>query len=203
MVFLTTGTHEPFDRLVKAIDDWAGSRSDVEVFGQIAVRAGSYTPRNFPWVERLSATKYRQQVEKTYMMVAHAGMGSIIAALTVHRPILVLPRRGYLNETRNDHQFATAQKFMAKTGVYVAMNETELLEQLDEAWHRRYALAVTEEIPRFADDQLIKALQGLVHSGRATGSGQLLPGAKETDTCDRPGEMQMAVRIERSRVRSG
>jgi len=193
MLFLTTGTHEPFDRLVKAIDDWAYRRSDVEVFGQIAVRDGrTYLPRNFPWVRSLTAIEYRQQVEKSYLLVAHAGMGSIIAAMTACRPIVLLPRRGHLNETRNDHQFATAMKLRSKRGIHVAMDETELHQKLDEAWQLRLVSEDVSRIAPFADDGLIRALEELIHFDQPGGSGQEKPGSGLTNKQQRGFGSQLA-----------
>ena len=64
-------------------------------------------------------------------IVAHAGMGSILTALEYGKPILVMPRRGDLRETRNDHQVATAQRFRGLPHVAVAFDEQELVEKLD------------------------------------------------------------------------
>jgi exopolysaccharide biosynthesis glucuronosyltransferase PssE len=65
------------------------------------------------------------------VVVAHAGMGTIISALEVGRPILVLPRREHLGETRSDHQLATADQFARMDAVVVANDEAELIEKLD------------------------------------------------------------------------
>ena len=48
-------------------------------------------------------------------------------------PIVVMPRRGALRETRNDHQIATAVALSAQGRVSVAMDETELAGVLDAA----------------------------------------------------------------------
>ena len=44
-------------------------------------------------------------------IVAHAGMGTILTALEIGKPLLVMPRRAALGEHRNDHQLATARRF--------------------------------------------------------------------------------------------
>ena len=44
MIFLTIGSHEPFDRLVRYVDEWCAERGrDDAVFGQITKRA-EYIP---------------------------------------------------------------------------------------------------------------------------------------------------------------
>ncbi len=88
------------------------------------------------------------------LIVAHAGMGSILTALELGRPILVMPRLGARRETRNDHQVATARRFRALGHVAVAFDEHELVEALD-----RGSRVVPERISDRASTQLIDALR--------------------------------------------
>lgn len=162
VIFLTIGSHEPFDRLVQAVDAWAGARPGVEVFGQITERVnGAYVPKNFPWVAKIAPAEYQAKVEAADFLVAHAGMGSIITALRAAKPIVVLPRRGHLAETRNDHQFATANKLASKPGVFVALAENELAGQLD-AVRAQIGSINTALISPFAEDRLIGALRDMI-----------------------------------------
>ena len=48
VIFLTIGSMFPFDRLVRAMDDWAGTGSQCEILALIG--AGSYEPRHMRWV---------------------------------------------------------------------------------------------------------------------------------------------------------
>jgi UDP-N-acetylglucosamine transferase subunit ALG13 len=130
VIFLTVGTHEPFDRLVRCVDEWCAKQVvDCEIFGQITKRA-EYQPRHFKAVPSLDPVEYQKQFSAADFIVSHAGMGSIITALSVQKPIVILPRRGHLQETRNDHQFATAQRFKSRPGIFVAQDEAELPEIL-------------------------------------------------------------------------
>lgn len=43
------------------------------------------------------------------LIVAHAGMGTIISAMTKGKPIIVFPRIAALGEHRNEHQLATSK----------------------------------------------------------------------------------------------
>ncbi len=118
----------PFDRLIRAVDEWSEGRDTPRVFAQVG-RTG-YAPRHIGWTPALSPAAYRQRVFDADLIIAHAGMGSIITALEFGKPILVMPRRGPLGETRNDHQVATAARLRAVGWVTVAMNEHELAERL-------------------------------------------------------------------------
>ena len=61
LIFLTIGTHEPFDRLVRAVDEWCAARGRADVFGQITDRA-IYLPRHFEHVGQMAPAAYRDAV---------------------------------------------------------------------------------------------------------------------------------------------
>ncbi|MEO0566842.1 MAG: glycosyltransferase [Pseudomonadota bacterium] len=125
MIFLTVGTHEPFERLVKAVDTWVGANPDqARFFGQITEHG--YRPEHFPFIDRLSPTEYQTRFDEADLIISHAGMGTILTALSKGKPVVILPRRGHLSETRNDHQYTTVKHLGHRQGVYVAQDETEL-----------------------------------------------------------------------------
>ena len=131
LIFLTVGTQEPFDRLVQAVDEWAGAH-DVPVFGQLGrLEAGSYKPRNFPYELFISADEFQERLESCSLLVAHAGMGSIISALTMAKPLLMMARRAALGEHRNEHQLATAARFAGRGGLHVAAEAPDVGSLID------------------------------------------------------------------------
>lgn len=160
MIFLTLGTHEPFDRLVRAVDDWCASRGRGrgDVFGQIvSPGATGYRPKHFEWVDRIPPDEYQSRFAQADFVIAHAGMGSIITAMSLARPIVLMPRRAALGEQRNDHQLATVERFRGKPGIFVAMTETELPQVLD-TLSAAGDVAVASVSP-FAEDRLIATLR--------------------------------------------
>ena len=127
MIFVTVGTQLPFDRMVRTIDEWAGT-SGQDVFAQIG--PASYRPRHIEFQEFLDAQECRARVEQSRIVIAHAGMGSILTALELGKPIVVMPRQARFGEHRNDHQVATARQLLAQGRVIVAFDEAHLLEKL-------------------------------------------------------------------------
>jgi hypothetical protein len=85
-------------------------------------------------------------------------MGSIISALELGKPIVVMPRRGRLRETRNDHQVATAERFGSHGQVIVAQDQHDFLEKLD------YAQTVPgkDPIALEATPRLISTIRGFL-----------------------------------------
>lgn len=162
MIFLTLGTQLPFDRLVKAVDQWCGENSTVEVFGQIAVEAGEgYIPKNFNWKSFVEPDEFNNAYEKASLVVAHAGMGSIISALMQAKPIIVMPRKANLGEHRNDHQLATAEKFKTRDGVYVADNVSQLGDLLS-SMTGTSDIKMSSQVSPFADPSLIETLRAFI-----------------------------------------
>lgn len=156
MIFVTVGSQEPFDRLVRAVDEWAAQRGRRDVFAQIA--AGQYCPSHVEFTDFMPPADFKRRVAEADVIVAHAGMGSILTALELGKPIVVMPRREHLHETRSDHQFATSQRFGAQGRVIVALNEGDLCARLDEA----DKLAASERISAQASPQLMATIQAFL-----------------------------------------
>lgn len=130
MIFATVGAQMPFDRLIRTVDEWASSRGRSDVFAQIG--SSNYRSRSIETAHHINPLEFRQRVEAATVIVAHAGMGTIITALEFGKPIIVMPRRANLRETRNDHQVATALQFGEDGRIIVALDEEELIKKLDQ-----------------------------------------------------------------------
>lgn len=157
MIFVTVGAQMAFDRMIRAVDHWAKDTGRSDVFAQIG--PAEYTPEHIEHVGFLEPPEFTERARAASVIVAHAGMGSIITALTMGKPILVMPRRGDLRETRNDHQIATAQRLSELGKVAVAMDETELVERLG----RLDDLTAAGAIGPYAQDSLIAAVRNVVY----------------------------------------
>lgn len=174
MIFVTVGAQIPFDRLIRAVDDWAALHPGVGVFAQIG--DGAIPPRHFPFAARLTPPEFRSRVRASSLIVAHAGMGSILTALEQGKPILVFPRRGDLLETRNDHQLATARRFSAAGRVRVALEESALRRRLDEFVDDPVAWQASASIGAAASPQLLAALREFLQGGISKVSPASTPG---------------------------
>jgi UDP-N-acetylglucosamine transferase subunit ALG13 len=156
VIFVTVGSADPFDRLVRAVDEWAGSRRRTDVFAQIG--KSRYEPRHMEAVQFLSPSEFRERVRTARFVVAHAGMGSIITALEAGTPIIVMPKWEHLGEHRSDHQVATAKRFGQKQGIIVASDEKDLIVKLD----LEEALSSPTTIAQEASPELISAIRTFI-----------------------------------------
>ncbi len=167
MIFATVGHELRFDRLIKGLDDWALASGNDDIFAQVAELGDSgYKPRNFKWQSFLDPDTFKSSFEKADLVVAHAGMGTIITALTMKKPLLIMPRKGDLKETRNDHQIATAEQFAKRSGIYVAKDEVALGPLLDKILANP-APTITEAASQFAEPELIKTIRDFIYNGKA------------------------------------
>jgi UDP-N-acetylglucosamine transferase subunit ALG13 len=166
LIFVAVGTQLPFDRLIRAVDAWAGYRQRYDVVAQVGPTA--YRATNIETFPFLDPKEFRRCVEEAELTVSHAGMGTIITALELGKNVVVMPRRAELLEHRNDHQLATARHFLVQGRIKVAFNESELVTELDKLRND----ATPERIGEYASRPLIDALTAFLAS---ESSGERLP----------------------------
>jgi len=148
MIFITVGTQLPFDRMINALDQWLESSSE-DVFAQIG--DSSLKPKNMVFENFVSPIMAEELFQKSTIIIAHAGMGSILTALKYQKPIIVMPRKATLGEHRNEHQTATANWVKKLSGVYVARDEVELIEIISNL----SKVHLVDEISPIAQDELL------------------------------------------------
>lgn len=162
MIFVTVGAQMPFDRLVAAVDRWAELRNRTDIYAQIG--ESGLQPHHIQWSRFDAPAEFRRLVEEADVVVAHAGMGTILTALELGKPILVMPRRAALRETRSDHQVATARQLSLQGLVNVAWDEHELVEKLD---RQLGLLKAAEKVPVHASNALCDTLSSFIERPRA------------------------------------
>jgi UDP-N-acetylglucosamine transferase subunit ALG13 len=157
MIFATVGTQLPFDRLLSALDNWAASHPEVSVKAQTGRTDQKFA--HMECAESLGQTDFTTAFETARVIVAHAGMGSILSASELGKPILLMPRRAAMGEHRNDHQLDTAAEMAALPNVTVVQDANDLAAALD----RILAQPQTGDAgSAFASEQLINNLKHFI-----------------------------------------
>jgi UDP-N-acetylglucosamine transferase subunit ALG13 len=156
MIFVTVGAQMPFDRLIRAVDDWATSRGRVDVFAQIG--PSDFHPKSIETTRFIDPKEFRNRVQAATVIVAHAGMGTVITALEFGKPIIAMPRRGDLRETRNDHQVATATRLSEQGRIMVALDELQLIKRLDQFTTSE----AMDRIEPYASPRLVATLRNFI-----------------------------------------
>ena len=111
MIFATTGTCEPFDRLLQAFDA-------IELDEELVVQHGisPVRPRGARCVDFLAYDELVALVRSARVVVTHGGVGSVLTALANGKRPVVVPRSAGLGEAIDDHQLEFVRK-LAATGV--------------------------------------------------------------------------------------
>lgn len=128
MIFASVGSMLPFDRLTRAVDEWAGENPDVPVFQQIG--ESSFEPRHSEWARIVPPGDYQRRLAGCTLFVAHVGMGSILQALEIGKQTVLLPRRAAQREHTTDHQLHTAARFRDTPGLRIVDDAPELQAEI-------------------------------------------------------------------------
>ncbi|MBO6504446.1 MAG: hypothetical protein JJ850_12530 [Kordiimonadaceae bacterium] len=164
MIFATVGTQLPFDRMIRAIDKWNKKQRLSGCFAQVGVKG--FRPSSLDFSETLTPSQFANQIAKCKVIVSHAGMGTILTALQLGKPIIIMPRLASLNEHRNDHQLATVENLRGINGIYVAESEEELMQAL----HQAQSLDGGGRFSPHAQEALLNAVSDFVGGTIAGGS---------------------------------
>jgi len=142
MIFATVGTQLPFDRLLVGLDSWAALNPGVQVVAQCGE---SRRPvRHIETVAHLSQADFRARLQAAKLVVAHAGMGTILSASEMGKPIILMPRRAKFGEHRNEHQRDTAVEMARLSNVTVVEDGEALHAALDAALARGFDTSATK-----------------------------------------------------------
>ncbi len=126
MIFVTVGTHyQGFERLIKKMDEIAGKIDD-EVIMQIGYT--DYEPKNAKWLRFLEREEdILELYKKADVIVAHAGAGTLLTALSFGKPVVVVPRLKKFGEHIDDQQLELAEA-LESMGKAIAVYDIEKLE---------------------------------------------------------------------------
>lgn len=132
MIFVTVGNHyQSFDRLIKRVDEIATHLSN-----EIVIQRGysEYVPQNTKYFDFVPANIAMEYIQKSDLVVSHAGMGTIILCKEYGIPMIIFPRREKYKEHVNDHQMEIAQVLEERgdKNIYIVYEESQLEEKMME-----------------------------------------------------------------------
>ena len=130
MIFVTTGTQLPFDRLLRPILSWAEENLNEKVIAQTC--SSELSSSVVEMREFIAPEAYLEIIKNTNLIISHAGMGTIITANEHKIPIVIMARKFEYGEHRKDHQLSTIEKFRNMKGVYVVDSKEDIFKVLSE-----------------------------------------------------------------------
>ena len=96
MIFLTIGTQEPFDRLFQALEQIA-QRINLDIVAQNSPNS-AFTSNLMEMNSFMAPEEFERSFDLADLVIAHAGMGTIISGLVKGKPLIVFPRHKSLGE---------------------------------------------------------------------------------------------------------
>lgn len=159
MIFATIGSLFPFDRMVRLVDEMALTMPGETFFAQIG--EGGYEPKNIPFAHMLTRREFMDKVREADLIVAHAGMGSVITAMECGKPIILLPRVLEWGEHTTDHQMATARWLEGRPGIHVCWEDKDFPETVRRL---RTGMGAGELMQRTAPEPFVRKIRDFIAS---------------------------------------
>lgn len=127
MIFVTVGTHEqPFNRLVKAVDDLKAS----DILSEPVIIQTGYSDYEPRYCEFSKFYPYQQMVKfvnEARIVITHGGPSSFIMPLQIGKIPIVVPRKKEFNEHVNNHQVNFCKAVAQRQGNIIVVEEIEKL----------------------------------------------------------------------------
>ena len=133
MIFVTVGTHsQQFDRLLKKIDELAGSGKIKE---EVVAQSGNstYVPKHFKSKKFYSDKEFENLIVKASIVVSHGGAGAIILALKHKKKLVLVPRLKGFGEHMDSHQVDLAEFMQSQNKAVFVLGINELEKKIVEA----------------------------------------------------------------------
>ncbi len=138
MIFVTVGTHfQQFDRLVRSMDAYARDHQESVI---IQVGFSKYEPLYAKWFRFVETDEEMDRFyEEADVIVAHGGAGTAITALSMKKPLVLMPRLGKFDEHVDDQQLELSKALAEASLAVLIENEADIPAAVERARERRPA----------------------------------------------------------------
>jgi beta-1,4-N-acetylglucosaminyltransferase len=162
MIFVTAGNHfQGFERLLKKVDEIAS-----RIPHDIVIQKGysRYVPQNTKYFDFVPMNIAMEYIQKSDLVVSHAGMGTIILCKEYGVPIIIFPRREKYKEHVNDHQMEIAQVLEERgdKNIYIVYEENQLEEKIREVVGKKEMVQVENR----GRENLIRTIKEFIEAYR-------------------------------------
>lgn len=123
MIFVTLGTHElPFTRILEYID-----KADID--DEIIIQSGNtrFYSKKYKVIPFMTSQEFDSFVDKSDLVISHAGVGTIFSALRKNKKVITVPRLSKYREHNDDHQLEIAEKFSKEKYIINCLNYEEFI----------------------------------------------------------------------------
>lgn len=128
MIFATVGTQLPFPRIAGYLHEIARSREEAILFQSADPH---WSCPDMDVQAFMTPAAFDAAFGEARVIVGHAGIGTVLTARRLRKPLIIVPRRFSLGEHRNDHQMATATQLGTASDIAIATDCESLAAALD------------------------------------------------------------------------
>ena len=131
MILVVLGTQDKkFPRLLEAVQKQI-DLGNISKNEKIIVQAGStkFRSKDMEIYDYLDVEEFEQLIEKANFIICHAGVGTILTALSKNKKIIAAARLKKYAEHVNDHQVQILENFK-KAGYILALEDFDKLDLL-------------------------------------------------------------------------
>jgi UDP-N-acetylglucosamine transferase subunit ALG13 len=114
-----------------------------------------------PYARLVTRREFTEKMLSADMIVAHAGMGSVISAMEMGKPVVLVPRVFEWGEHTTDHQMATARWLEGRPGIHVCMRDEDLGATIAHVLEQQQT---GEAMPRAAPEPFIQKIRDFIAS---------------------------------------
>lgn len=129
MIFVILGTQNmPFTRLLDAVEKQAKQGI---IKDEIIVQAGvtKYTSSYMKVFDLIPSDEFEDLVNKADLIITHAGVGSILSAITLGKVTIAAARDKKYKEHVNNHQYEILERFM-EDGYVLGLTDFDKLDDI-------------------------------------------------------------------------
>ena len=138
MIFVTVGSQKfQFNRLLKEVDKLIKKNIiKEEVFGQIGV--SDYKPKNYNYKEFMTQEEFNAYIDKSDIIITHAGTGVIVNAIKKEKKVIGVPRLAKYGEHVDDHQIQLIKEFTEMNFIEECNDIEELEEKIKKIKNKNF-----------------------------------------------------------------
>lgn len=143
---VTVGTHGPFDRLLREVEKLVREgKLSQPVVAQVG--PGGYLSSEFKCYETLDQTGMEHLLQQSYLLITHAGTGSILSGLKAGCKVIAITRQAQYGEHYDDHQSEILEEMMCRGAILGGKDPAHLsgiLDQIDKFHPKEISISSKE-----------------------------------------------------------
>ncbi|MBE6108570.1 MAG: beta(1,3)galactosyltransferase EpsH [Erysipelotrichaceae bacterium] len=128
MILVVLGTQDKrFERLIALVDE---ALKNGWIHEDVIVQAGctKYSSAGMKIVDFVDMSEFEQWMNECRILITHGGVGTIMSALRLRKPVIACARLAKYGEHHNDHQCEIIENFFDK-GLLIQVKDGETLER--------------------------------------------------------------------------